>query len=246
MADTIEQLTAANPEFELLRNEFIPWTPWHSPAPSAKVALVSTGGVYLKKGLHQPYDLAAPGGDPAFREFPSVVATEDLEVAHNGFDLRYAREDVNVVFPLERLAELASTGYLGSIAPFAYSFMGHIQRPVTLLANYAPSVAYRMKRMGADVALVVAAGQLDHQTAGLVARAIELAGVPTVVLGTNADLLKAVQVPRAVVVNHPDGAPLGNPGNAGKHGYLLREVFDAAWAFEGPGLVAELPFNWRG
>jgi D-proline reductase (dithiol) PrdB len=175
-----------------------------------------------------------------------VVVGDDLEVADGGPESRYAREDVNVVFPLARLHELVDGGYVGSVAPFAYSFMGQITRPTSLLANYAPSVAYRMKRMGADVALVVAAGLIGHQTAGLVARAIELAGVPTVVLGTNRALLEAVRVPRAVVVKHPEGAPLGNPANAGKHQYLLREVFDAAWAFEGPGLVAELGFAWSG
>lgn len=231
---------------QLIENEFIPWTQWDPTVGKSKVALVTTGGVFLKKGLHQPFDVALPGGDPTFREFPSVVEAEDLDAAHAALDLRYAREDINVIFPLPRLRELAEAGYIRTVAPFAYSLMGHVTDPLPLLSNYAISVAYRMKRMGADVALLVATGELDHQTAGLVARAIELAGVPTVVLGNNKAALERVKVPRGVVVAHPDGAPLGNPGNAGKHQYLLREVLSAAWDLEGPGLVVELPFKWAG
>lgn len=226
----------------LIANEFIPWAPWHIAPDKAKVALVATAGVYLKHGLHAPLTAA----DPSFREFPAVVSTEDLALAESGFDLRQARADLNVVFPLERMKELADAGYIGTLAPFAYTFSGGEVPPVELLANYAPSVAYRVRRMGAEVALVVAAGEAGQQTAALVARAIELAGVPTIVLGTDRAALEAVKVPRAVVVQHPVGSTLGNPNNSGKHQHLLREVFDAAWQFEGPGLVAELAYSWSG
>lgn len=225
-------------------NEFIPWAPWHVPLPEAKVALISTGGIYLKNGLHQPFD--ADGQDETFREFPALVEADDLTIAHGGYDPRYAQEDINVVFPLRRLQELAQSGYIGAVAPFAYSFMGRVEHPVALLSNYAPSVAYRLKRMGATLALVVATGAIDHQTGALVARAAELAGISTILLGTDRSLLEAVRAPRAVFVKHPAGAPVGNPGNVGKHQHLLREVFDAAWQFEAPGLVAELPFAWNG
>jgi D-proline reductase (dithiol) PrdB len=231
---------------QLIQNEFIPWTQWDLPVGRSKVALVTTGGIFLKRGLHEPFAMTRPGGDPTFREFPAVVEAEDLDAAHNTLNLGYARADINVLFPLPRLRELVEAGYIESVAPFAYSFMGHVTDPVPLLANYGPSVAYRMRRMGAGVALVIATGELDHQTAGLVARAIELAGVPTVVLGNNQAALERVKAPRSVVVAHPDGAPLGNPGNAGKHQYLLREVLSAAWDLEGPGLVVELPFHWSG
>lgn len=236
----------ADQDFIIVENEFIPWAPWHIPARQAKVALVTTGGVYLKNGLHQRFETEAPAGDPSFREFPAVVQADDLAIAHAKLDASYGTQDINTIFPLERLHELAALGYVGAVAPFAYSFMGHVPQPVALLANYAPSVAYRMKRMGVDVALVVATGEVDTQTAALVARAIELAGVPTVLMGTNKALTEAVRAPRAVVVKHPAGAPLGNPGNAGKHQHLLREVFDAAFEFEGPGLVAELDYAWSG
>lgn len=227
-----------------LENEFIPWAPWQDTVNQSKVALITTGGVYLTKGLHQPFGLAET--ESAFREFPRVVQADDLALVDRPEYIRYAARDVNVLFPLERLHELAEGGYIGSVAPFAYSFLGAAAEPLNLLANYAPSVAYRLKRAGVSVALIVAAGEADHRVAALVARTVELAGVPTLVLGTSKAELEAARAPRSVVVDHPAGAPLGNPGNVGKHQHLLREVFDAAWQLEGPGLTVELPFHWKG
>jgi len=225
-------------------NEFIPWTPWQDRASASKVALITTGGVFLKKGLHQPF--GTEGADSSFREFPSVAEEGDLDIASCAQYGTFARQDINVLFPLKRLHELAEGGYIGAVAPFAYSFLGVAAEPLSLLSNYAPSVAYRLKRMGANLALVVAADPADHQAAALVARTVELAGISTVLLGTNRAQLEAARAPRSVVVDHPAGAPLGNPGNAGKHQHLLRELLDAAWLLEAPGMVAELPFSWKG
>ncbi|MGE5673085.1 MAG: hypothetical protein ACM3XM_04275 [Mycobacterium leprae] len=227
-------------EFQPIKNEFVPWTPWNTPVREAKVALITTAGLYLKHGLQEQFDLTIPGGDPTFREFPSVVSLEDLALSHVSSDQGASSKDLNVLFPLERLKELAAAGYIGSVAPFAYSFMGHVTDPAALLSNYAVSVAYRLKRMGPDLALFVATGQVDQQTAALVARAVELAGVPTLVLGTDRNVLESVGVPRGVVVKNPDFAPLGQPGNAGKHQHILRSAFDAAWEFESARMVAEL------
>jgi D-proline reductase (dithiol) PrdB len=244
MSETLNQWLASvresDPEFSLLPHGFIPWSQWHAPVSQSKVALVTTGGVYLKHGLQEPFDLEQPHGDPSFREIPSVVLEEDLALAHGRIDERAAQQDINVLFPLGRLRSMVEAGYIDAVAPFAYSFCGHITRPVGLLAEFAPSVAYRLRRMGADVALIIATGGVDHQTAAVIARAAELAGIPTVVLGNRPELLAALKVPRAVAVSNPDGAPLGRPGNAGQHEHILREALEAAWQLEGPGLVERL------
>lgn len=244
MSETLNEWLASvresDPEFALLPHGFIPWSQWGTPVSQSKVALVTTGGVFLKHGLQQPFDLEQPYGDPSFREIPSVVLSEDLALAHGHIDDIAAQQDINVIFPLERLRDMASAGYIDAVAPFAYSFSGHITRPTGLLAESAPSVAYRLRRMGADIALIVAAGGVDHQTAAVIARSAELAGIPTVVLGNRPELLAALRVPRAVAVANPDGAILGRPGNGGQHEHILRQTLEAAWQLEGPGLVERL------
>ena len=40
------------------------------------------------------------------------------------FDRTGFQQDINVVFPVDRLRELAARGTIGSVADFHYSFMG--------------------------------------------------------------------------------------------------------------------------
>jgi D-proline reductase (dithiol) PrdB len=222
---------------------FIPWTPWLRSAAESKIALITVGGVYMKHGLHEPFQ--GPD-DPTFREFPHVVNTEDLALAEGQVDSPWAAQDLNVLFPLERLRDLAATGYIGSVAPFAYAFAAGSPDLGALLPEAGLSVAYRMRRMGPDAVLLVATTPESHRTAAHLARLIETVGIPTVILGTTAEPFEAIGVPRAVLVEHPAGAPLGNPGNAGKHGHLIQEALSAAWELEGPGLLIPLPFRWQG
>lgn len=60
-----------------------------------------------------------------------VNACDDLEEQGIGFGneaLAHDRtgylEDLNTIFPLDRLAELAANGEIGSVADYHYSFMG--------------------------------------------------------------------------------------------------------------------------
>ncbi|MFB5085320.1 hypothetical protein [Symbiobacterium thermophilum] len=217
-------------ELRELTAGFVPWNQWVRPVAESKVALVATAGVYLKHGLQEPYDDGRPGGDPSFREFPVVVRYEDLAVA--GPLPAPAREDLNLVFPLERLRAMAESRAIDAVAPFAYSFSGTITDPVPLLAGYGPSVAYRIRRMGADVALVCVAGGTGRLTAALVARLIELAGVPTVVLDGEADGLRGLGIPRGVAIRRPAA-----PGDAEGQQRLLRAALEAAWGLHEPGVV---------
>lgn len=209
---------------------FVPWSQWVRPVAESKVALVATAGVYLKHGLQEPYDEGRPGGDPTFREFPVVVQYEDLAVS--GRLPQPAGEDLNLVFPLERLRAMAASRAIDAVAPFAYSFSGNITDPLPLLAGSGLSVAYRIRRMGADVTLLCASGESGWLTTALVARLIELAGVPTVVLATGAGGLRGIAVPRGVVIRQP-----AVPGDAEGQQRGLQAALEAAWDLHEPGTV---------
>lgn len=209
---------------------FVPWSQWARPVAESKVALVATAGVYLKHGLQEPYDEGRPGGDPTFREFPVVVQYEDLAVSES--QQAAAEADLNLVFPLERLRAMAASGAIDAVAPFAYSFSGAVADPLPLLAGSGQSVAYRIRRMGADVALVCASGETGWLTASLVARLIELAGVPTVVLAAGADGLRGANVPRGVLIRQP-----AEPGDAEGQERLLLAALEAAWKLDEPAVI---------
>jgi D-proline reductase (dithiol) PrdB len=80
---------------------------------------------------------------------------------------------------------------------------------------------------------------------GLVARAIEQAGIPTFTLGSFPDMLALVRPPRAAWVRFPRGAVLGEPGDSEKHLTVLRHCLRLWTELSTPGSLVELPYAWR-
>lgn len=102
----------------------VPWVPVEKPLQESRVCLVTTGGIHLKTDA--PFDMVDPEGDPTYRVIPAAATPAELTITHDYYDHRDADRDCNIVFPLERLRELAERGYLGALHPNHYSFMGHI------------------------------------------------------------------------------------------------------------------------
>lgn len=134
-----------------------PWAPLTTRISESRVALVTTGGVHLKRDA--PYNMRDPAGDPTFRSIPGDVNPADLKITHNYYDHTDADRDINVVFPLERLGDLARSGEIGSVASHHFSFMGHILPPHihTLMHRTAPEVARLLGQDAVDLVLLTPA-----------------------------------------------------------------------------------------
>ena len=104
---------------ELPSFETRPWVTGPSLA-ERRVALITTAG------LHRIDDDAFRFVDVSYRVIPATMNTSELTMTHSSvhFDRSGFREDVNTVFPLDRLRELADHGVVGSIAAHHYSLMG--------------------------------------------------------------------------------------------------------------------------
>ncbi|MDP9315603.1 MAG: glycine/sarcosine/betaine reductase selenoprotein B family protein [Chloroflexota bacterium] len=116
----------------------------------------TTGGVHLVD--QAPFDMRDPQGDPSYRIIPGGTPRERLMITHNYYDHRDAEQDLDMLFPIERLASLVDRGVLGSLAD-AYSFMGHIEGEhlATLTGQTAPEVAARLKQQRVDAVLLTPA-----------------------------------------------------------------------------------------
>jgi D-proline reductase (dithiol) PrdB len=134
--------------------EGVPWAPLRTPLASSVVGLVTTAGVHHRD--QPPYDMRDRDGDPSFRELDLGRPLDSLMITHDYYDHRDADRDLNVVFPVERLRELATAGEIGGIAHFAYGLMGHITGPhlETLKEVTAPEVAARLKKARVDAVLL--------------------------------------------------------------------------------------------
>ena len=80
---------------------------------------------------------------------------------------------------------------------------------------------------------------------GLVARVIEEAGVPTVILSMIPAFQRAVGAPRVAAVSHPFGRPYGDVDDAATQTAVLRAALRLAETAREPGQVEQLPFRWH-
>jgi D-proline reductase (dithiol) PrdB len=114
-------------------------------------ALVTTAGVHLRD--QQPYDLA---GDNTWRLIPGDVRADQLMVTHRHYDHRHADVDINCVFPIDRLRELAAEGTIGGVGDRHLGFMGYTQHLRDLYERAAPEMAKLIERSQADAVLLTA------------------------------------------------------------------------------------------
>ncbi len=133
----------------------VPFTVPTRPLSASRVALISSGAVYLAD--QKPFDMAVRGGDSSFREIGSDVAVSSLLSAHksDAFDPGGFREDRNLGFPLDRLREMEAAGEIGSLNGRHISFMGSITAPGRLMSDTAPAAAALLAADGVDTALLI-------------------------------------------------------------------------------------------
>jgi hypothetical protein len=79
---------------------------------------------------------------------------------------------------------------------------------------------------------------------GLVARVVEEAGIPTVVVSTGRDLTEQVRPPRSLFVNFPMGNPFGRPGDAAMQDRILRDAVGLFDTVDEAGTIVDAPYEW--
>ena len=122
---------------------------WTKPSPANKrrVSIVSTAAI--SKRNDRPFSWLA-------KDHRVIHKTDrDLVMTHVAveFDRSAWQQDLNVIFPLDRLAEMEADHEIGSLADEHYSFMGAAD-PVTMEKS-AREVAARMKDEGVDTVFLI-------------------------------------------------------------------------------------------
>jgi D-proline reductase (dithiol) PrdB len=135
----------------------IPFTPLAVPLHAARIALLSTAGISCPPD--PPFDMETERanpmwGDPSWRRIPARATAADVEVNHLHVDTCYAKGDLNVVLPLQRLADLVAAGEVGSMAPTHYSVMGFQLEATAQLTESAPAIAASMQAEGVTGAVL--------------------------------------------------------------------------------------------
>jgi D-proline reductase (dithiol) PrdB len=137
------------------KEEVVPLAALSRPLSQARLTFVSTAGVQPRGTL--PFDVVHPVGDYTFRRVPSDSRPADLEIHQLKYPTDGAHRDLNVIFPIERLQELAAEGVVASLTPSLFSFIGYNMDPELLERTLAEDLAEAVTDEHADLALLAPA-----------------------------------------------------------------------------------------
>lgn len=106
--------------------------------------------------LHVPGDEPYGRSDTRFRLLPAD--RRDLVLGHTSqnFDRLAVSLDLNVVYPIDRLEELAEQGMIGSVSPVHAAFVGNQtdQTLETILLDSGPAAAGALLDAGVDLVVL--------------------------------------------------------------------------------------------
>ena len=210
------------PDYPFVRNRRAPFTPARRALPMLNLALISSAGAYIDGT--PAFDTNSTTGDTTFKEIPIEVEESDLRFAARGYDPAAVQEDVNSELPVARLLEFEQNGIIGQLNPVYWSFCGFIPDAGRVVDDLVPKLIERVRRYEVQAALLVPASVLCHQSVGLVARALELAGIPTMTLAVAKDIVESVRPPRVAFYDGQPGTISGLPDSPEHQRRILDEA----------------------
>jgi D-proline reductase (dithiol) PrdB len=224
----------------------VPFARLNLPLAQARIALLTTAAPYRPElgdqSANAPYNAAAKfyavySGDTAH--------DHDLRVSHVSVDRAHLKDDASCWFPLPALRRAAARQRIGGLTQRFHGVPTNRSQRHTLEVD-APEAVRRVQADGADAALLVANCPVCHQTLGLTARALEAAGVPTVLMGAARDIVELCGVPRFLFSDVPLGSAAGLPGDAASQDATLDLALSLLETAAEPRTTLQNPLRWPG
>ena len=223
----------------------VPFHPLGKPLAECRVALVTTAAPY------QPDKGAQGPGAPynARAKFYAVYSgatnrDHDLRIAHVAIDRRHTTgEDIGTYFPLRALRDAAARGRIGAVAPRFHGLPTNRSQRATLDID-CPELVARCRADGVDAVVLVPNCPVCHQSAGLAARALETAGMATVVMGCAMDIVEHVGVPRFVFSDFPLGNAAGRPRDPQSQAFTLELALQLLTGATAPRTTVQSSLRW--
>jgi hypothetical protein len=126
----------------------IPFTPFRKKLEESTICLVSTAAVRHKDD--KPFNVE---GDSSFRVIEGAPAAADLRFDDAHYDHACVDKDLNCVFPIDRLTELARDRRIGGVAEKHFS-LGFSQALRELRETTIPALVREVDRLRPDAVLL--------------------------------------------------------------------------------------------
>lgn len=126
----------------------VPYTPFKKKLEEATICLVTTAAVRHKDD--KPFEVE---GDTSYRKILSATDGSSLTYDDAHYDHGCVDEDINCVFPIDRLRSLAQEKRIGGLAEEHFS-MGFSQALRELRDTTVPAIAREVERVRPDAVLL--------------------------------------------------------------------------------------------
>lgn len=128
-----------------------PWlTALRKPVEECTIGVFTSCGAQLKDDIPM-----SETNDLAYRLLHRDIALSKLKVNHMTPSRKWALEDLNVAYPLDRLIELEAEGVFKRLAPNAVSMIGSITLYTELLNDVVPRIKEEFDKQDVDLALIL-------------------------------------------------------------------------------------------
>ncbi len=222
-----------------------PFAPLPKKLAQARVAIITTAAPFQPDKGDQGPGAAYNGSAKFYQVYQGDTAQDhDLRISHIGYDRAHTTAtDSGTWFPLPALRRAAAAGRIGQVAPFFFGAPTNRSHRVTIDTD-APEIVARCRRDGVDAAVLVPNCPVCHQTASLTARALEAAGIATVVMGCAKDIVEHAAVPRFLFSDFPLGNSAGRPHDAASQELTLELALKLLESAVGPQTTMQSPLRW--
>ena len=223
----------------------VPFTPLAKPLARSTVALITTAAPYQPgKGDQGPgarYNGAAKFF--AVYSFPSDT-DPDLRISHVAIDRVHTRaDDIGSYFPRAALRTAVEHGRVGRMSARFHGLPTNRSHRITTDIDAAEIVA-RCITDAVDAAILVPNCPVCHQSCAIAARALEAAGIATVVTGCAKDIVEHAGVPRFVFSDFPLGNSAGRPHDKASQALTLELALRLLETATGPRTTVQSPLAW--
>ncbi len=232
--------------YEWVQNNDVPF----APAPdlrTATVAVVTTAAPYLPgagdQGPRAPYN-----GKAKFYQVYAMRSDPipDLRISHVAIDRDHTTaEDLGSYLPLQALKRAETVGRICRAASLVYGLPTNRSQRHTLQID-CPDLVDRLRDADVDAAIFVPNCPVCHQSCALAARAVEAAGIPTVVMGSALDIVERAGVARFLFSDFPLGNAAGLPHDGASQDRTLQMALDLLESADGPRTTMHSPLVWPG
>jgi hypothetical protein len=223
----------------------VPFTRLQKPLSQSVLGLITTAVQFDSskgdQGPGAPYNAAAKFYEPY--KTP-INQKQDLRIAHVGIDRKNANmEESACWFPLAAARRVVEMGRLQMVSPNFYGLPTNRSQRHTLEID-APIILKMLRADNVDVAILIPNCPICHQSQSLLARYLEEAGIPTVVMGAAKDIVEYCGVPRFLFSDFPLGNAAARPNDPASQDLNFDLALRLLESAPAPRTTVQSPLVW--